>query len=524
MASANKRGRFQKAAAATKAVVPSGTFRRYSDNIRTHEGGFAQEITDLEMLRRAVLSCFLWEDQYYESGKDIGDRIAELVPKVDPQDVFDLAVEAKDMMKLRHVPLLLATEMTKHPEHKKLVRKLCYKVIQRADELAEILAIYWRNELDITRSSDGKYMSQRAGRKIPMQLKRGIQDAFTKFDQYQLLRWQEKGSAVSLRDVIRIVHPNPTLATRQSASIPMTMSEAYSGIVAQTANAPDTWNVELSARGKAEKREVFTEQLAQRKLGATALLMNLRNMVESGVDQDLVRHALNNINVERILPFRFITAARYAPDYKPELETAMFKCLEGVDKLPGKTVLLVDISGSMGSPMSRRKDGRASDLRRVDAAAGLCILAQNICEDTSIYLFDTSTYRVSDRSIERVHTSERRGWYGEGALGGGKSYPSNLVGFTLAEAISNAVNGGTDLAQAVNHINKNELYNRLIIFHDDESATTPQSPIPTARGYSINVASGNNGVTYGEYNHISGFSENVLYYIAEYEKQILHVT
>jgi hypothetical protein len=311
---------------------------------------------------------------------------------------------------------------------------------------------------------------------------------------------------------------------KTSKSIDIPMSEVYSGIIMQTLNAPDTWNVELSARGKAEKKEVFTEQLLNKKIGASALLQNLRNMVESGVDHDLVRQALNNINVERILPFRFITAARYAPTFKAELQDAMFKCMAGIEKFSGKTILLVDISGSMGSPMSRRKDGRASELRRVDAAAGLCILAQDTCEHASIYLFDTSTYRVSNRSIERVHAGQTRGWYSEHSLGEGKSYANQLVGFALAEAISNAANGGTDLAQAVDYINKNERYDRLIIFGDEESATTPQAPISGALGYSINIASGSYGVGYGQWHNISGFSENVLHYIAEYEKQILHLT
>jgi hypothetical protein len=242
-------------------------------------------------------------------------------------------------------------------------------------------------------------------------------------------------------------------------------------------------------------------------------------MVESNVEHNLIRDALRNMSVERILPFRFITAARYAPNFRPELETSMFRCLEGIDKLPGKTVLLVDISGSMGSAMSKRKDGRPSDLRRVDAAAGLCILAQAICEDAAIYLFDTSTYKVSKRSIERV--AGKQDWYSESSLGARKLYANDLIGFELAEAISNSVHGGTDLAQAVSYINTNETYNRLIIFHDDESATTP--PPSVSRGYSVNVASGSSGVTYGDYLHVNGFSENVLHYIAEYEKQILHL-
>ena len=60
---------------------------------------------------------------------------------------------------------------------------------------------------------------------LPMQIKRGLQDAFAKFDQYQILKWQEKDSPVTMADVIRLVHPNPTLAYRNSNNINMTMAE-----------------------------------------------------------------------------------------------------------------------------------------------------------------------------------------------------------------------------------------------------------------------------------------------------------
>ena len=46
---------------------------------QTHEGGRASLISPEQELRRSVLSCFLWESQFYENGQDIADRIRELV-------------------------------------------------------------------------------------------------------------------------------------------------------------------------------------------------------------------------------------------------------------------------------------------------------------------------------------------------------------------------------------------------------------------------------------------------------------
>ena len=113
---------------------------------RTHEGAPARNISPVLQLRRSVLACLLWENQFYEDGVEIAGRISSLVPKVKPEAVAALAIEARDKMKLRHAPLLLVREMARQKEHRALVAKTLAEVIQRADELAEFVAIYWRME------------------------------------------------------------------------------------------------------------------------------------------------------------------------------------------------------------------------------------------------------------------------------------------------------------------------------------------------------------------------------------------
>jgi hypothetical protein len=57
------------------------------------------------------MSCLLWEDTFYESGVEISERITSLIPHVDPNKVSNMAIEARERMKLRHVPLLITREM-----------------------------------------------------------------------------------------------------------------------------------------------------------------------------------------------------------------------------------------------------------------------------------------------------------------------------------------------------------------------------------------------------------------------------
>jgi len=108
---------------------------------RTHEGAVASHITPEQQLRRSVMACLLWEDQFYEDGVQIAERIKRLVNQVANIKVQSLAIEARNMMKLRHVPLLLATELARGG----LKAEVLDAIIQRADELAEFLAISWEN-------------------------------------------------------------------------------------------------------------------------------------------------------------------------------------------------------------------------------------------------------------------------------------------------------------------------------------------------------------------------------------------
>src|SRR4029077_18427541 len=76
--------------------------------VRTHEGAPAYaKLSAEQRLRRSVMSCLLWEDEFYEDGQSIADRIVATAMQVTPQKLAALAVEAREVFHLRHVPLLL---------------------------------------------------------------------------------------------------------------------------------------------------------------------------------------------------------------------------------------------------------------------------------------------------------------------------------------------------------------------------------------------------------------------------------
>ena len=419
----------------------------------THEGAPARAIIPKLALRRSVLACLLWESQFYEDGVEIAGRIQELVPRVAASDVAALAVEAREKMKLRHAPLLLVREMARHKAHRAEVAETLARVIQRADELAEFVALYWK---------DGRTP-------LSAQVKKGLAWAFTKFDEYALAKYN-RAQPVKLRDVLFLCHAKP----RDEAQ-----GEVWKRLLRGELATPDTWEVALSSG--ADKRAAWERLIRERKLGGLALLRNLRNMKQAGVSEELVLGALRSMSAARVLPFRFIAAARHVPHWEEALEAAMLASVRSEEKLPGKTVLLVDVSGSMTAPLSRR-----SEMLRTDAAYGLAILLREVAESVSVYSFSDSLAAVPPRR-----------------------------GFALRDAIDRSQrHNATYLGAALARLE--EGYDRLIVVTDEQAHDS--IPSPKGRGIMINVASVKNGVGYGAWTHIDGWSESVVEYVRALEQ------
>jgi hypothetical protein len=75
-------------------------------------------------------------------GERVANEIQRLIPLCPAEDVYNIALEARLMQKLRHTPLFIAVEMCKYPEHKLFVKDLLPKIVTRADMLTDFLAIY----------------------------------------------------------------------------------------------------------------------------------------------------------------------------------------------------------------------------------------------------------------------------------------------------------------------------------------------------------------------------------------------
>lgn len=440
--------------------------------VLTAEGTPAKRITDVQALRRAMASCLLWEDQFYENGEQIAERIKRLALAVPPSDAAAIARDARNAFKLRHAPLWVARWLASGTSAQKaVVAPLLAEIIQRPDEITEFLALYWK---------DGKTP-------IAACVKRGLALAFQKFNAYSLAKYN-RDEAIKLRDVLFLVHATPKDAEQAAA---------WKQLVDGTLTAPDTWEVALSSG--ADKRETWTRLLGEGKLGALALLRNLRNMQEAKVDESVIRTALATVAVDRVLPFRFVAAARYAPRLEPELEAAMFRCVADLPKLMGRTALVVDTSPSMWQANISAK----SDMTRFDAAAALAVLCRETCEQVDVYAFNEKAYEVPARR-----------------------------GFALRDALQQTQGSASMGGLAVEMANQRG-YDRIIVLTDGEwhypdargpwqigghacgaGQASAVSPAPlTEKAYLVNLAAQRNAIGSNKWVMLDGWSEAILEYI-----------
>lgn len=440
--------------------------------IRTHEGARASRITAVQQLRRSVMACMLWEGSFYELGADIAKRIEDGVAAVDPVTAGEIAVEARTAMKLRHVPLLIVRAMARLPRHKAHVAQTLHEVIQRPDEITEYLAIYWRNGRE----------------KLSAQSKKGLARAFTKFNEYSLAKYDGGNAKVKLRDALFLCHAKP----RDDAQAAL-----WKRLVDGTMATPDTWEVALS--GGKGKRETFERLMIENQLGALAFIRNFRNMQAAGVEKATIKAYASTLDVSRVLPFRFIAAARAVPTWKDVCDELLLRCTSQAAKLPGKTVCVVDVSGSMysGANVSAR-----SDMTRVDAAGALAAIIRETCEDARIYATAGNDYTRVHATAEcpprhglaLVDTFTRKGYYK--TLGG----------------------GGIFLKQCMDWIKARERSaDRIIVLTDEQDCDVKANPSTAdafgRSNYLINVSVERNGIAYDKWTHINGWSEAIVDYI-----------
>ena len=382
-----------------------------------YAGEKAYVLTPQIELYTAVATTAL-NDKFYATADELLLRLRELIAKNDAVFVAKLAVYAREQMYLRSIPLVLAVELARQHSGNGIVGKLTNRVVQRADEITELLAYY-------TQANERKDVKKL--NKLSKQIQKGLAEAFNKFDEYQFAKYN-RDAAVTLKDALFLVHPKAKDELQQAL---------FDKIVKDELQVPYTWEVELSALGQknfdsselkqAALKGKWEELIFSNKLGYMALLRNLRNILEAEVSKE----ALNKVCAylgdaqavakSKQLPFRFLSAYRELKDLKNGRVSKVLDALEeavlvSAANIAGydediKVVIAADVSGSMQKPISAK-----SKVQNYDIGLMLAMLLQSRCENAITGMFG-DTWKVINVPKKNILANVQEFYRREGEVG-----------------------------------------------------------------------------------------------------------
>lgn len=354
------------------------------------EGHVAYGMKDKARLVTQVLTSFFNEKKFY------GDNTPEMVENIkrvvksDPAFVSNLAVFARREFNMRTVSHVLTAYLAHESDGKPFARKTVKGICLRGDDATELLAFYLST----------------FGKPIPNSLRKGLEDVFSEFDEYTLAKYKGEGHTVKMRDLLCLCRPAP----KDDAQ-----SAMWKRLLEGTLETPVTWETQLSANGN--NRETWEALIDSGKVGYMALLRNLRNIVAAQPRNiEKVWKTIENpeaVRRSRQLPFRFLSAYREIGNAGSRaldaLENAVDASVGNMERLPGTTVIAVDVSGSMGTPVSAK-----SQIRCCEIGMMLGLLASRICENSIFYEFDNniSQHPISSRNgilYTCTHEAKARG-------------------------------------------------------------------------------------------------------------------
>lgn len=377
-----------------------------SDATTNYEGALAFKLDPLTELYLRAASTLVGEPKFYTDAGTSDNELLKSIHKVaeiDPEFILQLAIYCREKLYLRSVPLVLIAEFANDTNCVGKVpgaRKYVERVVQRADELTELMSYQLARNKSVPRPSKSP-VNKRQDKQtaLPQMLKFGLAKAFLKFDGYQLGKYN-RDNVVKLRDVMFMTHPKPRVNDIEQASI-------FDKLANQTLESPETWEV-MRSTGKMTWHDVINKVFYKnsRVNNYMAQLKNLRNCLQDDSvtvdDIALLCKMISDKNAvlySRQLPFRFFAAYKelYSANYEDftpvgtlylanvmdVLETAVLYSVENFPKLSGTSTLIAcDFSQSMTDKISER-----SVIERFDIGVILGTIANRFCGHTITGIF-----------------------------------------------------------------------------------------------------------------------------------------
>lgn len=271
-------------------------------------GENAYQLSAKEELVSTCMTTFLSGDHYYETEKEVVNRIVNKLNEVDPLFAAKLALYVRNEGNLRSVSHLIAATIAKRASGTEWSKRFYNKIVVRPDDMSEILSAYAvQNKMDLKKI-----------RKIPNAIKKGFKTALERLDAYQIDKYKMNSRQVKMLDLVNLFHPKGTQRNQQ-AYHNLVNGESLAGLYASKVLEKEMTKAGQKTQGKsvqekeAAKKEAIENVLSNVKgMPIMNLLRNLRNIIlyaPKSVD-DACAQLTNETAVlnSRLLPFRFATA------------------------------------------------------------------------------------------------------------------------------------------------------------------------------------------------------------------------
>lgn len=306
------------------------TIDKITRDVKSYEGANLYSRNIVEAWFNMLFSSFL-ENKYYETSNDQLNRFLKLTEQVAEKYgyafVGKAAIFARNELGMRSISQLTAAWLNDKSFQEK--RKFYRGFMHRPDDISEVFSAI--DFLDKKRSHA---------------VVKGCADYLSSLGDYQLTKYKMLGHKYNMYDLINITHAtSPNICDFKKDMLA----------------APDTWEVNISTTD--DKNKEWKRMVEQHKLGYMALIRNLNNIMACDIDNTWISKYLIPQLVDRkkirkslIFPYRLFAAYKNLNIHNFVVDAALGEAFviatENVPKFDGLNAVVLDVSGSMDSPMS----------------------------------------------------------------------------------------------------------------------------------------------------------------------------
>ena len=417
--------------------------KRKNQKIINRAGGEAYGQSPKMKLVSLLLTSFA-QDQYYRKAEDTFKDLITAIKNVDPLFAAKAGIYARTEYGMRSITHVLAAELATYVSGQSWAKDFYTKIIKRPDDMLEIAA----------------YFKSQGGQGLPNAMKKGFAKAFDKFDGYQLAKYRGEDKSVKLIDLVNLIHPQPTQKN----------AKALQALVDGTLRNTETWESQLTQAGQTAssekekaklKAQVWKNLLRENKLGYFALVRNLRNILQQAPEMtgEVCNQLTDRERIKKslVLPFRLLVVYKQLNGNDSDIRkvrAALEKAIDiACDNVPElrNTLVVVDNSGSMGSPVSNSPHVKCNE---VGAMFGM-VLAKRCNADIMEF---GNTARLINYNLN-----------------------DSVMKFSQSFAGNNKVGHGTNFHAIFQTAKKR--YDRIVIFSDMQAWVGHYSPKATFEKY-----------------------------------------